>query len=190
LRHGETEWSREKKHTGHTEVELTPAGERQGRELAPVLSRIRPACVLSSPRVRAVRTAELAGLRDVVVDDDLDEWDYGEYEGLTTAEIRRQRPGWAIWTGNPPGGETAAQVSQRADRVLGRIARSLDTGDVIVVGHGHFLRALSARWLDLPVSAGQDFWLDTGTLCVLGFEHDHRAMLRWNLPPAGTAGVL
>jgi broad specificity phosphatase PhoE len=140
--------------------------------------------------VRALRTAELAGLSDVAFDDDLREWDYGEYEGRTTAEIRQDRPGWTIWTGDPPGGETAAQVAERADRVLRRVADALPTGDVVVVGHGHFLRLLTARWLELPPSAGQRFWLDTGTLCVLGFEHANAAMLRWNLPAAAAAEVL
>ncbi len=155
-----------------------------------MLPDIRPALVLSSPLRRALRTAELAALSDVVVDDDLREWDYGEYEGRTTEEIRQARPGWTIWTGDPPGGETAEQVSARADRVLSRARGALRTGDVIIVGHGHFLRLLTARWIELPASAGQRFWLDTGTLCVLGFEHGNAAMLRWNLPAAAAAAVL
>ncbi|MDP9239703.1 MAG: histidine phosphatase family protein [Actinomycetota bacterium] len=190
LRHGETEWSRDKKHTGNTDLPLTPAGEEQARQLARLLPNIRPALVLSSPLARALRTAELAGLSDVVVDDDLKEWDYGRYEGLTTAEIREGRPGWSIWTGDPPGGETAEQVAARADRVLRRVSEALHRGDVIIVGHGHFLRMLTARRLELPPSAGQRFFLDTGTLGVLGYEHDHTAMLRWNLPAAAAADVL
>lgn len=190
LRHGETQWSRDKLHTGRTDIPLTATGEEQAREFAPVLAGLRPALVLSSPRGRALRTAELAGLGDVVVDEDLDEWDYGEYEGMSTAQIRADRPGWTIWTGDPPGGETAAQVTARADRVLQRIAGSLEGGDVVVVGHGHALRLLTTRWLDLPEQAGQYFWLDTGTLCLLGFEHDHHAMLYWNLPAAAAADVL
>lgn len=188
LRHGETEWSRDKRHTGRTDVPLTPRGEEQARRLAPALRGLRPALVLSSPLQRAVRTVELARLGDVVIDRDLEEWDYGDYEGLTTARIRDGRPGWTIWTGDPPSGETAAQVAGRADRVLRRIAGPLQARDVVVVGHGHYLRVLTTRWLELPVSAGRCFWLDTGTLCVLGFEHDHQAMLGWNLPPV--AGVL
>jgi len=190
IRHGETQWSRDRLHTGSTDLPLTPAGEEQARAFARLLPDIRPALVLSSPLGRALRTAELAGLADVVVDDDLREWDYGEYEGRSTAEIRQERPGWTIWTGDPPGGETAEQVAARADRVLRRVRAELDGGDVIMVGHGHFLRLLTARWLELPPSAGQRYFLDTGTLCLLGFEHDHAAMLRWNVPAEAAAAAL
>ncbi|MEP6696093.1 MAG: histidine phosphatase family protein [Pseudonocardiales bacterium] len=190
VRHGETEWSRDKLHTGRTDIALTALGEQQARELADVLSSVRPVLALSSPRARAVRTAELAGLAGVVLDDDLVEWDYGEYEGRTTAEIRQNRPGWTIWTGNPPGGETAEQVAVRADRVLRRIEAVLPEGDVVIVGHGHHLRMLTTRWLDLAPSAGQGFSLDTATVGVLGFEHDHHAVRRWNLPAAAAAGAL
>lgn len=146
--------------------------------------------MLSSPSGRARRTADLAGLTDVEIDADLAEWDYGDYEGLTTAEIRQDHPQWTIWTGEVPGGESIDQVSVRADRVLARIADALQSGDVIVVGHGHFNRILAARWIELPAVEGQHLWLDTGAVCVLGFEHDHRAMLRWNLPPVAAGSVL
>lgn len=190
VRHGETEWSRDRRHTGRTDIALTEVGERQARELTDALRGLRPALVLSSPRVRATRTAELAGLTNVVVDDDLGEWDYGEYEGLTTAEIRRDRPGWTIWTGDPPGGETAEQVAERADRVLARVGSALSGGDVVIVGHGHFSRVLAARWIELPATAGQRLALDTATLCILGYEHDHRVLLRWNVPPAAAQPIL
>jgi len=190
VRHGETEWSRDKKHTGRTDIELTPVGEQQARELAGPLSRIRPVLVLCSPSGRARRTAELAGLTDVVIEPDLAEWDYGDFEGLTTAEIRQSHPQWTIWTGDVPGGEGIEQVAERADRVLGRISEALHPGDVIAVGHGHFNRIIAARWIDLPAVGGQRLWLDTGTLCVLGFEHDHRVIQRWNLPPAAADSVL
>ena len=190
VRHGETEWSRDKKHTGRTDIPLTEAGERQAGELAAALADVEPALVLCSPSSRATRTAELAGLPNVTIDGDVREWDYGEYEGITTVEIRRTRPAWTIWTGDPPGGETAEQVTQRADRALARITDVLGRGDVIVVGHGHFSRVLAARWVHLPASAGQHFWLDTATICVLGYEHEHRAFRRWNVPAAAAVGML
>lgn len=189
VRHGETEWSRDKKHTSRSDIPLTEVGERQAGELAAALAHVQPVLVLSSPRSRATRTAELAGLRDVVVDDDVREWEYGEYEGITTAEIRRNRPGWTIWTGDPPGGETAEQVTERADRALARISAALGSGDVIVVGHGHFNRVLGARWLGLPAAWAQHLALDTATICVLGHEHEYRVVWRWNVP-AGAATVM
>lgn len=158
--------------------------------MAAVLGGRHPALVLCSPSDRARRTAELAGLSEVLIDADLAEWDYGDFEGLTTAEIRQDRPGWTIWTGEVPGGESIEQVARRADRVVGRIAEALPRGDVIVVGHGHFNRVIAARWIDLPAAAGEHLWLDTGALCVLGFEHDHPAIQRWNLPPVAAGTVL
>jgi broad specificity phosphatase PhoE len=181
VRHGETEWSRARRHTGRTDLPLTRRGERQALALAPVLARLRPALVLCSPRLRARRTAELAGLTGTVVDADLAEWDYGEYEGLTIAQIRAGRPGWTIWDGDPPGGETAEAVVARADRVLDRVRAALGSGDVVTVGHGHFSRVLAARWLGLPPSAGGMFTLEPAAPCALGEEHGRPAVVRWNL---------
>jgi broad specificity phosphatase PhoE len=183
IRHGETEWSKARFHTGVTDVPLTGYGERQARALKPMLAGLRPALVLVSPRQRATRTAELAGLAPVTVSDDLVEWNYGEYEGITTATIRETRPGWTIWKGDPPGGETAAQVGARADRVLaGLIRPALAAGPVVVVAHGHLGRVLTARWLDLPPVDGRHFALDPAAPCLLGTEHDAPVVHRWNLP--------
>jgi broad specificity phosphatase PhoE len=185
IRHGETEWSRSGRHTSVTDVPLTPRGEKQARALAPLLTGLHPATVFTSPRSRAIRTAELAGLGDlctVEVAEDLAEWAYGEYEGITTAEIRETHPGWTVWTGDPPGGETAAEVGARADRMLARIRDALATGPVITVGHGHFSRVLTARWLGLPVTGGAMFVLGPASPCVLGSEHGQPAVQRWNVP--------
>jgi probable phosphoglycerate mutase len=185
VRHGETEWSRSGRHTSVTDVPLTEAGERQARALAPLLAGVCPATVFVSPRGRAIRTAELAGLTDlctIEVAEDLAEWAYGEYEGVTTAEIRKTRPGWTIWTGDPPGGETAAEVGARADRMLDRIAAALAAGPVVTVGHGHFSRVLTARWLGLPVTGGSLFVLGPASPCLLGSEHGQPAVHRWNVP--------
>jgi len=146
--------------------------------------------VLSSPLGRAYRTAQLAGWSDPTVDDDLSEWDYGDYEGVTTAEIRRSHPGWTVWAGPVPGGETIEAVSGRADRALSRVAGAMSGGDVVVVAHGHFNRVLAARWIGLPATAGQLLALGTATVCVLGYEHQQQVLLRWNLPGAGAASAL
>src|SRR5256885_680847 len=171
-RHGETEWSRSGRHTGTTDVPLTSAGEANATTLRPLLAERQIAHALVSPRRRAQDTARLAGVVEPAVTDDLAEWDYGDYEGLTTAEIRRERPGWTIWNGDPPGGESADAVGRRADRLLDRIVPLLPDGDVLAVGHGHFGRVLAARYLRLPVSRGALLRLDPATLCVLGTEHD------------------
>jgi broad specificity phosphatase PhoE len=178
VRHGETEWSRDGRHTGSTDVPLTSEGEASARELAPRLADKSFALVLTSPLERARRTAELAGFPDAEVDDDLVEWRYGDYEGITTEEIREQVPGWTVWTHPSPGGETADQVSARLDRVVAR-CRDVD-GDVLLVGHGHALRARAARWLDLPVADGRLLKLDTGTVSVLGHERETAVVLHWN----------
>jgi broad specificity phosphatase PhoE len=178
VRHGETEWSRSGKHTSTSDIPLTAAGEESASALAPRLAAESFALVLTSPRTRARRTAELAGFGSAEVDDDLVEWDYGDYEGITTEEIRRTDPGWTIWTGVTPGGESAAQVSARLDRVVAR-CRAVD-GDALLFAHGHCLRALTARWLDLPVAEGRHFKLDTGTISTLGWERDVPVVLRWN----------
>jgi probable phosphoglycerate mutase len=178
VRHGETEWSRAGRHTSTTDLPLLPDGERVARGLAARLDGPDFALVLTSPRQRARRTAELAGHPEAEVDQDLVEWAYGDYEGVTNDEIRRTRPGWTVWSQPCPGGETAAQVGARLDRVADRLRSA--GGPALVFGHGHALRALTARWLGLPVSDGRLFRLDTATLSVLGHERESPVILRWN----------
>jgi broad specificity phosphatase PhoE len=185
IRHGETEWSSAGKHTSTTDVALTEHGQQQARALRPVLRSRTFALILVSPRERARATAELAGLSDVRIDADAVEWDYGDYEGRTTDQIRRDRPGWTIFTGDPAGGETAAAVGARADRLLGRILPALADGDVAVVGHGHFGRVLAARYLRLPVAAGALLRLEPATISILGHEHESPTIEQWNVPPEG-----
>ncbi|MEV0810224.1 histidine phosphatase family protein [Micromonospora sp. NPDC050200] len=180
VRHGETTWSASHRHTSYTELELTPDGERQARALGGVLVGRRFARVLASPRKRALCTAQLAGLTVDSVDDDLVEWNYGEYEGRTTADIHEEHPHWNIWTDGCPGGETPEQVGERVDRLLARIAPLLDLGSVALVGHAHSLRVVGARWIGLPPSAGGKLRLDTATVSVLGHEHGRQVILRWN----------
>jgi broad specificity phosphatase PhoE len=189
LRHGETEWSRDGKHTGRTDIALTAHGEAAAAALAPLLVRHDIVAAFASPAQRAARTAELAGLTGAKPDPDLWEWDYGGYEGLTTPQIQEQRPGWNLWRdGVVPGdaehpGETVEQVGDRADRVLRRVEPLLAQGDVALVAHGHFLRVLAARWLRLEPYGGRLFRLYTGTICALGHERAERVMLCWNVPP-------
>ena len=178
IRHGETEWSRDGRHTSRTEVDLTPEGERVARQLADRLDGTEFDLVLTSPRLRTRRTAELAGFPEAHVEDDLTEWDYGEYEGVTTAEIREDVPGWTVWSHPCPGGETAEQVSARLDRVVAKVRAN--GGRVLVFSHGHASRALAARWLGLPVSDGRHFLLGTATISVLGYERESAAVARWN----------
>ncbi|NBM16941.1 histidine phosphatase family protein [Streptomyces sp. GC420] len=189
VRHGETEWSAAGRHTSHTDLPLTARGEEQARALRPRLAALRPALVLVSPLGRALRTAELAGFGDHLVEPGLREWDYGGYEGITTAEIRRTRPGWDLWTdGVAPGpaahpGETSEQMAARVDRVLASIDDLLKdpgAGDVLMVAHAHSLRVLAARRLGLPPSAGALLHLDTGTVSRLGAEHGRPAIMSWN----------
>ena len=179
VRHGETEWSRSGQHTSVTDLSLTEAGEAGARTLVPVLAEVEFAQVLTSPRQRARHTAELAGFPDAEVDDDLAEWAYGDYEGLTTPQIHETDPDWTIWTHPSPGGETAAQVSERLDRVVAR-ARAAD-GRTLVFAHGHALRALAARWLDLDVAEGRHFALDTSTISLLGIDRGTPVVRRWNV---------
>ena len=177
VRHGETEWSRDHRHTSHTDLPLTEHGVEVARGLADRLSGVEFDSVLTSPRQRARRTAELAGFADAEVDDDLVEWGYGDYEGITTAEIRETVPGWTVWTHGSPGGETAEEVTKRLDRVVSRLRRG---GRTLVFGHGHASRALTARWLGLPVRDGRHFVLETAAVSVLGYERETPAVLRWN----------
>jgi len=180
IRHGATEWSTSGRHTGRTDVPLTAAGTAQAEALRPRLAGEDFALVLTSPLGRARDTCRLAGLGDAaVVDPDLAEWDYGDMEGRTTAEVRRDRPGWSLWTDGVTNGETAAAVGARADRVIERSVAA--DGDVVLFAHGHILRVLTARWLDLAPEDGKLFALDPGSSSVLGHEHEWRVINRWNL---------
>jgi probable phosphoglycerate mutase len=179
MRHGETEWSRELRHTGRTDVPLTAAGREQALLAGARLATNELTCVLVSPLQRARDTAELAGLRArAQIVDDLVEIDYGDYEGRTTPEIREERPGWDFWNDGCPNGEPLEAAGARADRVLERIA-DLD-GKVVLVAHGHILRILTARWIGLEARWGGVFPLQTGAMCRLGHERERRAILRWN----------
>jgi broad specificity phosphatase PhoE len=183
IRHGETEWSVSGKHTGKTDIPLIELGERRARAVGRELRGERFAAVLSSPRRRAHDTARLAGYGDAIqIDDNLQEWDYGVYEGITTAEIRKDSPGWLIWDGNVPQGESIDQVAARADRA---IRRALEIeGEVALFAHGHILRVLAARWLNLSPKAGQLFALDTGSISILGYERETPVISRWNFVPS------
>jgi broad specificity phosphatase PhoE len=190
IRHGETEWSRAGRHTGRTDVPLTDAGLAAAARLAPAVAERPVAAAFTSPASRARQTADLAGLADARVDPDLQEWDYGGYEGLTSVQISASHPGWSLWRdGIIPGdaahpGETAQQVGTRADAVLSRTRPLLADGDVALVAHGHLLRILTARWLGLAPDGGRLFRLDTGTLSLLGTEHDDPVISAWNIPAA------
>ncbi|MBL7498205.1 histidine phosphatase family protein [Frankia sp. CNm7] len=210
VRHGETAWSRSGRHTGRTDIGLTPEGERQAAALRPVLRQFRFALVATSPRLRAIRTADLAGLRAAPVgpgpaqaqraEDDgatpppldvaarevwpeLAEWDYGDLEGLTTTRIREDQPGWTIWTGRVPGGESAARVAARADAALARALPALRDGDVALVGHGHLTRVLIARWLGLGPASGAWFLVEPAGVSILRHERETRVLGALNLRP-------
>jgi broad specificity phosphatase PhoE len=178
VRHAETEWSRTGKHTGRTDIPLTDNGREVARSLRPRLEGHAFALVLCSPLARARETAKLAGLECSGLRDDLLEWDYGEYEGITTPEIRERRPGWYLWRDGVPGGETADDVGARCDRVIAE-ARAAD-GDVALVAHGHILRALGARWVDAPAAFGGRLHLGTGSISVLGYERELASIHLWN----------
>ncbi|MFC7341054.1 histidine phosphatase family protein [Saccharopolyspora griseoalba] len=184
LRHGTTEWSLTGQHTSHTDLPLTVEGELRARQAGQTLTSLRaagPLRALASPLQRAQRTAALAGLPDVITEPLLVEWDYGDYEGLTTDQIRQSVPDWTVWTHSCPGGDSAADVTARADELLAQV-RAADS-DVVLVGHGHFSRVLTARWLGLPVTAGVHFALDAAGITVLGFERGEPQIQRSNIPP-------
>ena len=179
VRHGETQWSAAGRHTSTTDLELTPTARTRPARSAPVgRAGVRGRAVQPAPPGPA--TAELAGLAVTAVDEDLAEWDYGAYEGLTTAQILTERPDWSLWTDGGPGGESPEQIGARVDRLLSRVAPLLDGGDVALVGHGHCLRVVAARWVGLPAGGGAVLRLDTATLSELGFEHGRPVVLRWN----------
>lgn len=181
IRHGQTEWSAAGRHTGRTDLPLTSMGRRQGEGLAKLLADRKFALVLTSPLIRARMTCELAGFGEqAVTEPDLAEWDYGEFEGLTTKEIRERIPDWAIWTHPPHDGEDLEALAARADRVLGKV-RAVD-GDVALFGHGHALRVLTARWLGLPPIHGSGFVLETAAIGILGWEREFPALVHWNEP--------
>jgi probable phosphoglycerate mutase len=179
IRHGETPWTILGRHTGRTDLKLTSRGRRQAALLGRRLDGRPFALVLASPLARALETCRLAGYGDVAeLEPDLQEWDYGAHEGRTTAEIRTERGGWTLWTDGVPGGETADEVGQRADRVITRASTA--NGDVALFAHGHLLRIVGARWLGLAASGGGLLALDTGSVSVLGLERERRVILHWN----------
>jgi probable phosphoglycerate mutase len=185
VRHGETEWSATGRHTSRTDLELTDRGRAEAAALRPLLAEFDFGLVLTSPMRRSHDTCRLAGLGETAeVDDDLREWGYGEYEGLTTPEIRRTVPGWRVWTHATPGGEPAASVSARADRALARCRPVVEDGrDVALVGHGHMSRVIAARWLGLEAADGELFALNAGSLSVLGYERETPVIELWNRRP-------
>jgi probable phosphoglycerate mutase len=178
VRHGESEWSRTGRHTGRTDIPLTEEGRQAAGAVGEVLQRRRFELVLTSPLARAAETARLAGFDEPQVREDLMEWDYGSYESRTTLDIRKERPGWTLWRDGVPGGESAAEVGARADRVIDEL-RSID-GDALVFAHGHLLRVLAARWLGLEPGEGRLFALDPATISVLGYERETPVIRVWN----------
>lgn len=178
LRHGETEWSKSGQHTGRTDLELTDTGRVQAELAGRVLRELNlvDPLVISSPRIRALTTAKLAGLSVDEVSPLLAEWDYGAYEGLTTPQIRETVPDWLVWTHGCPGGETVAQVSGRADRAVALALEHMNSRDVVFVGHSHFSRSVITRWVELPLVEGSRFWMLAGSIAVCGFEHGVRQL--------------
>jgi probable phosphoglycerate mutase len=181
VRHGETEWSRTGRHTGRSDPPLTEVGEAQGRALRSLLASRPWSLVISSPLRRAVRTAALAGLGEAVIDPDLVEWDYGDYDGLTTEEIRASVPGWTVWAAPCPGGETIDHVAVRVERVVNRVRRCPPGSAALAFGHGHCLRVLAARWLGTDPIAGRWLVLGAAGVSVLSWEHETAAILRWDV---------
>lgn len=180
VRHGETEWSRSGQHTSVTDLPLTETGREEAKSLNGWLDPQDFGLVLASPRQRAQETARLAGFNDFDVDEDLAEWFYGDYEGITSEEVQKTVPNWQIWTHGVPNGETAEEVRTRVGRVVKKVQES-GVDKAIVFAHGHSLRALTTVWLELPMTLGQSFPLNTASLSVLGRYHDRPAVLRWNL---------
>jgi probable phosphoglycerate mutase len=180
VRHGETEWSRTGQHTGRTDIPLTAAGRTAAEQLAPVCRGHEFSLVLTSPLSRARDTAALAGYPDAVVDPDLQEWDYGEYEGRTSVDVQAERPDWSLWDDGVPNGETIAEVAARCDRVITRVR--LAEGDVLAFAHGHVLRILAARWVGQDPGFGRHLMLSPATISVLASEHDVPALEAWNAP--------
>ena len=180
VRHGETEWSRSGRHTSRTDLPLTEAGRAQARAAADTLAGIGFALVLCSPLLRARETCRLCGFEQAAeLCDELHEWDYGDYEGLTSAEIRERAPDWDLWTDGCPGGESPAQIGARLDRLLARVIAT--DGDVLCFAHGHVLRVLAARWCELDVAVGARLALATAGVGVLGHEHETRVLERWSI---------
>lgn len=176
LRHGETEWSKAGKHTGRTDLPLTDEGVTQARATGLAVSKLglRDPLIISSPRQRALRTAEIAGLVTDHTSELLAEWDYGEYEGITTKQIRKTVPGWTVWTHTCPGGESHAQIEQRADEVIRAVEKDMEIRDVVLVGHGHFSRVVVARWIGLPAAQGVCFAMSPAGCTILGYERQAR----------------
>ena len=186
LRHGATEWALNGRHTGSTDLPLLPEGEAEARALGPVLSQQTFAAVFSSPLQRAQRTCELAGLSDQMqIFDDIIEWNYGDYEGITTATIRETVPDWTVWSQGGPTGEGAPQVEARCTTAISTALAVPGEGDVALFAHGHILRALAGTWLGLGAAGGQLLKLGTASVSILGWERDTRAIQRWNAPSAG-----
>jgi broad specificity phosphatase PhoE len=182
VRHGETEWTRDGRHTGRTDIPLIDRGRQQAMRLRGELAGWRLALVLTSPLSRAFETCRLVGFGDRAQPrPDLLEWDYGRYEGLTSAQIAATRPGWSLWRDGGPDGETAADVGQRVDRVIAEVRAA--AGDALLFAHGHVLRVLTARWLGEPPDGGRHYALETAALSVLGYEHQDPVIWRWDLPP-------
>ena len=183
LRHGETEWSISGQHTGSTEIDLTENGRTQAKLAGSVLSGLNlvDPLVISSPRQRALVTAELAGLTVNEISPLLAEWDYGEYEGVTTKEIRKTDPDWLVWTHGCPGGESVAQVSERADRAIAMAMEYMESHDVVFISHGHFSRSVITRWVELPLVEGSRFGMRTASIAMCGFEHGIRQLLALGL---------
>ena len=180
VRHGETEWSLSGQHTSHTDLPLTEEGRDQARRDADALAGVGYSLVLCSPLLRARETCRLCGFEAAAqLTDDLREWDYGDYEGLTSVEIRERDPGWDLWTQGCPGGESPAEVGARVDRLLARVAAS--EGEVLAFAHGHILRVVAARWCEMQVAAGARFALVTAGIGVLGHEHDTQVLERWSI---------
>jgi probable phosphoglycerate mutase len=183
VRHGETEWSKSGRHTGTTDLPLTEKGERDALRLAPTLAGVHFDLILCSPRQRARRTAELAGIRDLEITDGLAEWDYGDYEGRTRIDIQADRPDWSVWVDGCPGGESPDQVARRVDGVIARVQET--AGRALLFAHGHILRSLAARWLTQPVALGAHLELATGRVSVLGHDRGTPTLELWNAPTMG-----